>query len=96
MSQDELARALKVTKNYISLLENERKDPSVELVKKIAQILDIPLVLLLWQKLDLPKGKNKEEREIKNQLDSVAERAQELFARKHIAWSNEAAQGAHD
>jgi len=81
ISQSKLADEVGVTKTYVSLLENDRKDASVDLLKKIAKLLNVPVFLLLWQKLDIPSGSNKEEREIKEQLDTIASKAQELFAR---------------
>ena len=82
MGQDELATKLKVTKNYISLVENERKDPSINFLKKTADLLDIPLLLLMWEKIDLPTAKNSTEKEIKKSLEQLAEKAQKLFAEK--------------
>jgi transcriptional regulator with XRE-family HTH domain len=82
MGQDELAKKLKVTKNYISLVENEKKDPSINFLKNAAQLLDIPLLLLMWKKIDIPKAKTSTEREIKKQMEQLAEKAQKLFAER--------------
>ncbi len=81
ISQIKLADELNVSKTYISLLENNRKDASIELLKKMARLLDIPVVLLLWQKLDFPQARTKEEQAIKQQLEKIAVQAQELFAK---------------
>lgn len=82
MSQDELAKKLNVSKNYISLVENDKKDPSINFLRNVSKILNIPLVLLLWEKIDLPDGKVKEEKEIKKQLEAMMGNAQNLFVKR--------------
>ncbi len=80
ISQDDLAKKLNVSKNYISLIENDKKDPSINFLKNMAKLLNIPLVLLVWEKMDLPEGKTKEEKEIRKQIDKMVEKAHNLFA----------------
>ncbi len=80
MSQDDLAKKLDVSKNYISLIENDKKDPSINFLKNIAKLLNIPLVLLIWEKMDLPKGKTKDEKEIRKQINKMMDKAHNLFA----------------
>jgi len=82
MSQDDLAKKLNVSKNYISLVENGKKDPSINFLKNTAKLLNIPLVLLIWEKIDLPKGKTREEKEIRKQIDKMVDRAHKLFAER--------------
>ncbi|MCG2719878.1 MAG: helix-turn-helix transcriptional regulator [Nanoarchaeota archaeon] len=84
MSQDDLAKKLDVSKNYISLVENDKKDPSINFLKNIAKLLNIPLVLLIWEKIDLPKGKTKEEKEIRKQIDKMVDKAHNLFAERTL------------
>jgi len=80
ISQDDLAKKLDVSKNYISLIENDRKDPSINFLKNTAKLLNIPLVLLVWDKMDLPEGKTKEEKDIREQIDRMVDKAHSLFA----------------
>lgn len=80
LSQEDLAKKLQVKKNYISLIENDKKNPSVKFLQNAADILDIPLVLLMWEKLDIPKAKSPAEREIKKHFEELTEKAQKLFA----------------
>ena len=47
LKQVELANRLEVSANYISLLENDRRDPSWTFVCNLADALDVPLPLLL-------------------------------------------------
>lgn len=80
MSQDVLAKKLEVSKNYISLVENDKKDPSITFLKNTAKLLNIPLVLLIWEKMDLPEGKTKEEKDIREQIDKMVNKAHKMFA----------------
>jgi transcriptional regulator with XRE-family HTH domain len=51
--QRQLAGVLNVSPNYISLLENDRREPSISLLRALADKLDVPVGLfLLWQ--DVP------------------------------------------
>lgn len=84
LSQEDIASKLKVTKNYISLIENNRKDPSMSFLKGVSKLLDIPLILLVWEKMDLPKGKTESEREITSQLEKMLGGAQQLFAQRSL------------
>ncbi len=46
ISQKELAKELGITPTYLSLIENGNKKPSLSLIEKFAQILEIPLALI--------------------------------------------------
>jgi len=82
ISQDSVASKLKVTKNYISLIENDKKDPSMNFLRGVSKLLDIPVILLVWEKMDLPKGKTESEKKINVQLEKMLEDAQQLFAQR--------------
>ncbi len=82
MSQDDLAKRLNVSKNYVSLVENDRKDPSIGFLKNAARLLNIPLILLIWEKMDLPAGKTKKEKEIREQIDRMIGEAHRMFAER--------------
>ena len=47
LRQAELAKRLDVSANYISLLENDRRDPSWRFVCRVADALDTPLPVLV-------------------------------------------------
>jgi len=80
LSQDDVAKSLKKSKNYISLIENDKKDPSLNFLKGISKLLGIPLILLIWEKMDIPKGKTDAEQKISSQLENMVDHAQQLFA----------------
>ena len=82
LGQEDVASKLKVSKNYISLVENGKKDPSINFLKGASDFLDIPPILLMWEKIDMPKGKTEGERKIASQLEKMLEEAQRLFSEK--------------
>lgn len=77
--QEDLAKKLDVTKSYLSLVENGRKKPSLGLLKKISDALNIPFILFIKEKIDLPNGKNSEERKIRKKFDGLIDEAQNIF-----------------
>jgi transcriptional regulator with XRE-family HTH domain len=54
LKQSDLAERVKVSTNYISLIENDKREPSLSFLKELARILDIP-VGLLFLELDMSK-----------------------------------------
>lgn len=87
LSQDDVATKLNVSKNYISLIENGKKDPSLKFLKDLAKILDIPVLLLIWEKMDLPAGKTSAEKNIISQLEKMINKSQRMFADKTFGLS---------
>jgi XRE family transcriptional regulator, master regulator for biofilm formation len=48
LTQAQVARKAGVTKNYITMLERgDRKNPSLDIVKKLAKALGVPVTALL-------------------------------------------------
>jgi XRE family transcriptional regulator of biofilm formation len=48
LTQEQVAKAAKVTKNYVTMLESgKRKNPSLVILKRIAVVLDVPVGRLL-------------------------------------------------
>lgn len=54
LKQSDLAERVKVSTNYISLVENDKREPSLSFLKVLASTLDIP-VGLLFLELDMSK-----------------------------------------
>ncbi|MBI5840552.1 MAG: helix-turn-helix transcriptional regulator [Chloroflexi bacterium] len=54
LKQSDLAERIKVSTNYISLIENDKREPSLSFLKELASSLDIP-VGLLFLELDMSK-----------------------------------------
>lgn len=43
IKQKELARKVGITQNYLSMVENNAKKPSLSLIERLARALEIPL-----------------------------------------------------
>ena len=52
LKQASLAKDLNVTANYLSLIENGRKEPSLTFLKKFSQRFNLPLGYFLWIALE--------------------------------------------
>ena len=52
ISQGQLAKDCGITQTYLSLIEHNKKDPNISLLKVITAKLNIPLSLLLLMSLD--------------------------------------------
>jgi len=50
--QKELAEKINISHNYLSALENDKKEPSLVLLNKLSKFLEVPLTLLLIENLD--------------------------------------------
>ncbi len=60
LTQVEVATSLDISPEYLSKLENDAKRPSMVLLAKMSEVLEIPLQLLLFTSLqaeDFPKSK---------------------------------------
>lgn len=69
LTQGFLAKELNVTANYLSLIENGRREPSLTFLKRFAKKLDIPLGYFLW--LALEESRSQEEIDLKRNMDAL-------------------------
>ena len=69
LSQKDLAKKLGVSQNYLSQLENDRREPSLTFLKTFAEVQDVPLGYLLWLVLD--KSDLNEAVDLKGKMDSL-------------------------
>jgi transcriptional regulator with XRE-family HTH domain len=73
-----MARRLNISQNYLSLLENNKADPSMSLLKKISETFGVPTSFLLWEDAMPPKGKTREVTEKYNRIRGLVHELQEL------------------
>lgn len=60
LSQKQLADHCSITVTYLSLIENDKKEPTVSLLRTLAENLHLPLPILLFMSLDdedIPESK---------------------------------------
>jgi transcriptional regulator with XRE-family HTH domain len=69
LTQSSLAKDLDITANYLSLVENGRKEPSLTFLKRFSKRLDAPLGYLLW--LALEEERSPEESDLKRKMDEL-------------------------
>ena len=51
-NQKQFCDIVEITQTYLSLLENNKRKPSMEVLEKIASKLETPFAVLLWFTLD--------------------------------------------
>lgn len=49
LRQGQLAKRVAVSSNYISLVENQRREPSLKFLKKVADELNLPISVFFWE-----------------------------------------------
>ncbi len=54
ISQQDLAVAAKLTPSFLSLVENDRRQPSLLVIGRLAKALDVPEEVLIWDAVELP------------------------------------------
>jgi transcriptional regulator with XRE-family HTH domain len=52
LKQKDLAAEIGVKESYLSTIESGKKEPSLNLLKKIASALGIPLSMFFWEEID--------------------------------------------
>lgn len=71
LTQKDLAERLGVSENYLSLLENDRRDPSWSFICRLCEDLQIPIPLLLFLATENPTELPKIESVIAKELMSL-------------------------
>jgi transcriptional regulator with XRE-family HTH domain len=69
LKQGVLAKDLNITPNYLSLIENGKKEPSLTLLKNFSKRMGVSLGYLLW--LALEDGNLPEEMQLKHKMDNL-------------------------
>lgn len=69
--QTDLAEKIEVTPTYISALENNRKVPSIALITKICDVLNISKEILFWEAITTSIEAKPEDKEILEVANSI-------------------------
>jgi len=92
LKQRALAKKLNVSENYLSLIENGKREPSLSFLRGIAKALDVPVgIFFLWQDFDTEKrtdGKSIDQiRDLLARLEAmyVLNRSRRSGTRKRVA-----------
>ena len=71
IKQTDLALLIDVTPTYISALENNHKEPSIALITKICEVLDVPKEILFWEAITSSIETKPEDKEILDVANSI-------------------------
>lgn len=74
LSQVEAASKIGMTQAYLSRIENNEKEPSTDMIKKIGSAYGSPLSIVLWMatdEVDVSENKREAFRHIKPIVDSL-------------------------
>jgi transcriptional regulator with XRE-family HTH domain len=74
MKQIEIAVKVGVTANYLSLIENGKREPSVSFLRRLAAVLGVPVGLFfLWEQErgERPRGRINQVRNLLTQLEGM-------------------------
>ena len=69
--QEELADRLGIIGTYLSALENNRREPTISLLRKISSVLDIPIEVVFWDAVQLDNTFTKRDQKIISTAQSL-------------------------
>jgi len=78
LRQSEMAKRLGISQNYLSLLENNKAEPSLELLKRISKEFGVPASFLLWEENMPEVGGTPQSTETYAKIRSLIHQLQEL------------------
>jgi transcriptional regulator with XRE-family HTH domain len=64
LSQQDLARGAELTPSFLSLVENDRRRPSLTVLRRIASALSVAEEVLIWDAVDLPSDLPESDRRV--------------------------------
>jgi transcriptional regulator with XRE-family HTH domain len=73
-----MAERLGISQNYLSLLENNRAEPSLGLIRRISDEFDVPASFLLWEENAQSEGADSEVAERLQRLRDLIHELQQL------------------
>ena len=48
LNQEQFCNKIGITQSFLSGIENNKKKPSIDVIQKIAEVVDMPLPVLFW------------------------------------------------
>lgn len=85
LRQGEMAGKLDISQNYLSLLENNKAEPSVGLLRKISETFGIPVSFLFWEDAMPTESGNPVISQKYGQIRSLVHELQELRIREKLS-----------
>jgi len=78
LKQKELAAKLEVTPNYLSLVESDKREPSMSFLRALAEELDLPMGLFLWDTSKTVSAFDSEQKKIYEEIKNLIFKFQRL------------------
>ncbi len=69
--QGELAKRIDVSSNYISLIENEKRKPSLKFLEKVATELNVPVAAFFWEDIDTNEVHSEDQKKASEKVNSL-------------------------
>jgi transcriptional regulator with XRE-family HTH domain len=88
LRQGEMAKRLDISQNYLSLLENNKAEPSITLLKKISKNFGVPASFLFWEDA-MPVEETPEATEKYKRIRSLVHELQQLRISRQIQEATE-------
>ncbi len=64
ITQRELAARAQLSPSFLSLVENERRRPSLAVIRRLAGALSLPEEVLIWDAVELPDNLDQRDRRL--------------------------------
>lgn len=80
IEQQELANAIRKSISYLSQIENNRRKPSIQILKLIASALDVPLSALLFMVLEEKHFSDDSKKELYNMAKPIMDDVIDLLS----------------
>ncbi|MEZ6173343.1 MAG: helix-turn-helix transcriptional regulator [Phycisphaerales bacterium] len=81
LSQKELAERADITPSFLSLVENDQRDASIKVTLRIAEALEVPVEVLIWDAVDIPFEVSSRDRHMCELAKSIVRGAYENASR---------------
>lgn len=78
IKQKDLAKKLQISSNYLSLVENDKREPSISLIERIAKALDVPISYIFWHACEKPSNLPKDQERFRDSMKELLACLQEL------------------
>jgi transcriptional regulator with XRE-family HTH domain len=78
IKQKDLAKKLLISSNYLSLVENGKREPSISLIERMAKELDVPISYIFWHAYEKPKNLPKDQERFLDLMKELLSCLQEL------------------
>jgi transcriptional regulator with XRE-family HTH domain len=72
LTQQELAKRLAISNNYLCLLEKGKRTPSITLLEALANELNVPVSQVVWGAAEIPSNLSTQERRLYKKLTEIS------------------------